>query len=96
MIYTLYSVTLLLTLRFADDTFTIDSGQDLNTVINIEINKIAVWFRANKLAVNINKTKYIIFRMRGKRIDVNVSTVRVYCRMKTKMENHLTKICSPP
>jgi len=55
---------------FADDTFALDSGSDLNTVINrvnIEINKMAVWFRSNKLAVNINKTKYMIFRMRGKK-----------------------------
>ena len=59
----LYRVTSLLTLMFADDTFTVKSGTDLNTLIltvNEEINKIAVWFRANKLAVNINKTKYII------------------------------------
>jgi hypothetical protein len=66
----LYSVTSLLTLMFADDTFSLESGSDLNTVIasvNIEINKMAIWFRANKLAVNINKTKYIIFRMRGKK-----------------------------
>jgi hypothetical protein len=32
---------------------------------------MAVWFRANKLEVNISKTKYIIFRMRGKKIDEN-------------------------
>jgi hypothetical protein len=49
---------------YADDTFTVDSLEDLDTLIrnvNIEINKIAVWFRANKQAVNISKTKYIIF-----------------------------------
>ncbi len=43
---------------YADDTFTLDSGEDLNTLItnvNAEINKIAVWFRANKLAVNISE-----------------------------------------
>jgi hypothetical protein len=59
---------------FADDTFSLDSGNnlyDLINVVNIEINKMAVWFRANKLAVNINKTKYIIFRMKGKNIDIN-------------------------
>ncbi len=32
---------------------------------------MAVWLRANKLAVNINKTKYIIFTMKGKKIDEN-------------------------
>jgi hypothetical protein len=30
---------------------------------------MAIWFRANKLAVNINKTKYMIFRMKGKKIE---------------------------
>ena len=74
----LYRVTSLLTLMFADDTFTVKSGTDLNTLIltvNEEINKIAVWFRANKLAVNINKTKYIIFRMKGKAIDDNTPSI---------------------
>jgi len=59
---------------FADDTFSAKSGPDLNNLIsevNDEINKMAVWFRANKLAVNISKTKYMIFRMKGKKIDEN-------------------------
>ena len=59
---------------FADDTFSAKSGLDLNDLIlevNDEINKMAVWFRANKLAVNINKTKYMIFRMKGKKIEEN-------------------------
>jgi hypothetical protein len=63
---------------FADDTFTLKSGTDRNTLIvtvNDEINKIEVWFRANKLAVNINKTKYIIFRMKGKAIDDNTPSI---------------------
>jgi hypothetical protein len=58
---------------FADDTFSAKSGPDLNNLIsevNDEINKMAVWFRANKLAVNISKTKYIIFRMRGKKLMI--------------------------
>jgi hypothetical protein len=67
----LYTVTELLTLMFADDTFSLQSGEDLDelsTIINAEINKMAVWFRANRLAVNINKTKYMIFHMKGKKI----------------------------
>jgi hypothetical protein len=59
---------------FADDTFSAKSGFDLNDLIsevNDETNKMAVWFRANKLAVNINRTKYMIFRMRGKKIEEN-------------------------
>ncbi len=57
----LHLATSLFTLMFADDTFSAKSGPDLNNLIsevNDEINKMAVWFRANKLAVNISKTKY--------------------------------------
>jgi sarcosine oxidase/L-pipecolate oxidase len=67
----LHSVTELLTLMYADDTFSLESGDDLlelSNFINAEINKMAVWFRANKLAVNINKTKYMIFKSKGKKI----------------------------
>ena len=71
----LHHVTSLLTLMFADDTFTLKSNNNLNNLIhevNAEINKIAIWFRANKLAVNINKTKYMIFRMKGKPLNINM------------------------
>ncbi len=74
----LHTVTSLLTLMFADDTFCLKSGHNLNeliTQVNIEINKMALWFRANKLAVNKNKTKYIIFHMREKKIDDNTLDV---------------------
>ncbi len=49
---------------FEDYTFSLDCGNDLKNLIstvNREIHKKAVWFRANKLAVNMSKTKYIIF-----------------------------------
>jgi hypothetical protein len=72
----LFLVTTLLTLMFADDTFSLKSSSDLKSLcdeVNSEINKMAVWFRANKLAVNINKTKYMIFRMKGKKIDQTVN-----------------------
>ena len=65
----LYRITDLFTLMFADDTFSLKSDNDINQLIgmvNVEINKMAVWFRANKLAVNKNKGKYMIFRTKGK------------------------------
>ncbi len=37
--------------------------------VNQELQKISTWFRANKMAVNTSKTKYIIFRTRGKQIN---------------------------
>jgi hypothetical protein len=32
---------------------------------------MALWFKANKLAVNTSKTKYMIFRTKGKKITNN-------------------------
>jgi Reverse transcriptase (RNA-dependent DNA polymerase) len=63
----------LLTLMFADDTAGLTSGPDLKVLIhkaNSELHKIALWFKANKMAVNISKTKYIIFKPKGKKIEI--------------------------
>ena len=67
----LWKTTDLFTLMFADDTSAFKSGKNLNDLIshmNRELNKLAVWFRANKMAVNVEKTKFIIFRTHGKPI----------------------------
>ena len=42
------------------------------TKMNTEINKLAIWFRANKMCVTVAKIKYIIFRTRGKYINENI------------------------
>jgi hypothetical protein len=66
--------TELLTLLFADDTAGLVSGPELGPLIqkaNSELQKIATWFRANKMAVNVSKTKYIIFKPKGKKINLN-------------------------
>ena len=36
--------------------------------MNCEINKLANWFRAYNMAVNISKTKSLIFHTKGKKI----------------------------
>jgi hypothetical protein len=59
---------------FADDTSTLKSMTNLNeliTNVNSELKKMATWFRCNKMAVNTSKTKFIIFRTRGKPVDDN-------------------------
>ena len=69
----MHTVTNLLTLLFADDTAGLKSGLNLNeliTDVNIDINKLANWFRANKMAVNVSKTKYIIFKPKGVKINI--------------------------
>jgi hypothetical protein len=57
---------------FADDTAGLAKGDNLPNLfahVNTEIKKIARWFRANKMAVNVGKTKDIIFHTRGKPIN---------------------------
>ena len=66
------NATELFTFLFADDTSGIITGKNLQELVqkmNIEINKLANWFRANRMAVNISKTKYIIFHTKGKKIE---------------------------
>ena len=68
----LHLVSKSLKLMFAEDTFGLKSDKDtisLINEINKDIHKMAIWFRSNKLAVNINKTKYIIFKSKGKKIN---------------------------
>jgi Reverse transcriptase (RNA-dependent DNA polymerase) len=63
----------MLSLLFADDTAGLTSGPDLKLVIqkaNLELQKLSMWFRANKMAVNVKKTKYIIFKPKSKKVTI--------------------------
>ena len=62
------------TYLFADDTQGLASGKNLPELIdlvNSELLKWAAWFRANKMAVNTKKTKYIVFHTKGKKINLS-------------------------
>jgi hypothetical protein len=43
--------------------------------VNRELKKWAVWFLANKMAVNTSKIKFIIFHTRGKHLNLNGKTL---------------------
>jgi len=56
---------------FADDTNLFFSHKDLNsliTSINQDLEKFSQWFKANKLSLNIDKTKCMLFKPRQKHI----------------------------
>ena len=56
--------TLLKILLFCDDTTIIASGKNLNeltALVNIELQKISQWFRANDMSLHPSKTKFTIF-----------------------------------
>jgi hypothetical protein len=69
----IYSATELATYLFADDTQCLAENKNLPELvdfINHELQKLANWFRANRMAVNVNKTNYIIFHTKGKPINL--------------------------
>ncbi len=52
-------------LSFADDTTVSTSAPDIHTLyrtMNYELDQMSEWFKANKLCLNVKKTKYILFR----------------------------------
>jgi hypothetical protein len=60
---------------FADDTACVANNhnlKDLITYVNDELKKVARWFRANKMAVNVGKTKFLLFHTKGKLIYPNI------------------------
>ena len=55
-------------LSFADDTTVFQSGRDIIHVteyVNQELKKLYIWLCENKLALNVNKTKFILFSPQG-------------------------------
>ena len=64
--------TNLFSLLFADDTTFQLSGSsptELFAIANLELSKTAKWFQANKLTLNVSKTKYILFRKKNMKVD---------------------------
>ena len=88
---------------YADDTSLFFSSNDihflLDTVQNDFIN-IQNWFCANKLSLNVGKTKFIVFSSLSKNFDPNINSIRlcgVNIRLSTVttflgvlIDNHLT------
>ena len=60
--------SLLSFILFADDTNIFYSHPDINSLIhtlNAELPKVSMWFRCNKLSLNLQKTNYIHFKSRN-------------------------------
>jgi len=54
---------------FADDTnifYQSSNLEDLQTILNRELKKLSLWLNANRLALNISKTNFVIFAAKNK------------------------------
>ena len=61
---------------FADDTNLFLSNKNITnlfTTMNTELKKITEWFKANKLSLNVSKTKYSLFHQLKKKKHIPVS-----------------------
>jgi sarcosine oxidase/L-pipecolate oxidase len=70
----IYRCTSLDMFLFADDTNALsknDNLSDLIDFVNAELKKLAVWFKANKLVINVSKTKYMIFRTKNRAVNMH-------------------------
>ncbi len=93
-------------IMYADDTTlssTIDSFSDINSntnadvLINIELCKVIEWLKINKLSLNKNKSKYMLFHMPKKEIqnimlkidDVNIEMVEEFNFLGLTMDTNL-------
>ena len=71
-------------ITYADDTSLVSTlgsftngtnNPNTEHMINIELHNIAEWLKLNKLTLNINKTKYMIFQMPNKKVTVPTLTI---------------------
>uniref|UniRef100_A0A3B1IHU1 Reverse transcriptase domain-containing protein n=1 Tax=Astyanax mexicanus TaxID=7994 RepID=A0A3B1IHU1_ASTMX len=74
----LFSSSILHKILFADDTNLFLSHKNINYLVNIlndELNKVDIWFKCNKLSLNIKKTNFIIFR--SQRNQSNMEHIKI-------------------
>ena len=66
-------------LMYADDSNLFISGHNSNELIEIansDLNKICQWINANKLSLNLNKTKYMLFS-KSKTVDNSIDPLLI-------------------
>ena len=74
-LFFLLYINLLNLILFADDTNVFMSNKDLNylsDMLNLEMDKLSIWFKAKKLSLNLKNTKFMFFQPRQKRPICNV------------------------
>ena len=63
---------------FADDTNIFNKNSNLQQLIrstNEELSKLSLWFKANRLSLNITKTNYMLFSNRKKILNQNMNVI---------------------
>ncbi len=64
-------------------------GKNLNhlfSTINADLARLSDWFKANKLVLNANKTKYVLFTHAGKNMQEKLSKKLQLLSIRTKLQ----------
>ena len=97
-------------IHFADDStlhVKLPKSYNISNMINAELSAIDSWLQVNKLFLNIDKTKYMIFSMKDKPPDMNIligntpigradvhKFLGVHIDDKINFSHHISTICS--
>ena len=97
-------------IHFADDSTLhtkLRRNSNITTLVNNELCSINSWLQANKLFLNIDKTKYMIFYLKDKPPDINISIsnvtimrtdlhkfLGVHIDDKITFGSHISKLCT--
>ena len=76
---------------FADDTIFCLSSSNLELLFdesNNELEKASIWFKANKLTLNVSKTKYMVIRSKKMQLEENVCQLKIGERILERIGNH--------
>jgi hypothetical protein len=97
---------------FADDTTLINSDKNFDTLIKVtndELAKLSIWFKVNKLSVNVSKTNFILFGSKHYPSNTSYSVLLndkcldrvnctkflgVYIDEKLTWNDHINHVCS--
>ena len=63
-------------LLFADDTclsYSFETNTNTESVLNKELQKVTDWLVTNRLSLNVDKSKYLIFSLNNKRDKLNIT-----------------------
>ena len=66
--------------HFADDTcimYASKKMKTLETVLNADLKSVSDWLKANRLSLNIDKTKLLIFHSKRKKIDPSSISIKM-------------------
>ena len=85
------SSNLLNCILFADDANIFHSHKYINTLVetlNNELKKVSLWFKCNKLSLNVNKTCFLHFSNHNPK---NIQRIHIFYRQPTIIEKNSTK-----